>query len=257
MVQANSKPRIAVYKLSSCAGCQLEILNLEPILLDVVGAVEISYFVMAKRENQPGPYDIGFVEGAVTCGEEIAKLKAARRDCKVLVALGSCACFGGLPSIKNWMTEREVEARVYTELWAIHSTKAYGIDQYVPVDIYLRGCPINKDELLDLVKNVLLGTTPAWSFPAVCAECKIKENVCLLVYEKQPCLGPVTAAGCGALCPSCGKPCEGCRGPASDANAPSLARTFAELGLGAADVTRLFRKYAGTTAAFQEGAEAL
>ncbi|MBC7335497.1 MAG: oxidoreductase [Clostridia bacterium] len=253
----SGKPKIAVYKLSSCAGCQLEFLNLEPVLLDVVGALDISYFVMAKRDNAPGPYDIGFVEGAVTCGEEIAKLKAARRDCKTLVALGSCACFGGLPSIKNWEPQREVEARVYSELWAIHSTKAYGIDQYVPVDAYLRGCPIDKGELVELIKNCLLGAAPAWRFPAVCTECKIKENVCLLIYENKPCMGPVTAAGCGALCPTYGKPCEGCRGPAHDANAPSLARIFGDLGLNAADVTRYFRKYAGTTPAFQEGAEAL
>lgn len=252
-----SKPKIAVYKLSSCAGCQLEIVNLEPVLLQVVDAIDISYFVMAKRDNAPGPYDIGFVEGAVTCGEEIEKLKNARRDCRVLVAFGTCACFGGLPAIKNWTSQREIEARVYSELWAINSTKAYGIDQYVPVDAYLRGCPINKAELVELIEAVLMGTTPGWRFPAVCSECKAKENVCLMVHQGKPCMGPITAAGCGAICTSLGKACEGCRGPASDTNAKSLAQAFTEMGVSAADLKRRFLKYAGTSPAFQEGAEAL
>ncbi|MBC7326138.1 MAG: oxidoreductase, partial [Moorella sp. (in: Bacteria)] len=123
-----SKPRVAIYKMSSCAGCQLEILNLEPILLDLLAAIDLSYFVMARRENKPGPYDIGLVEGAITCGEEIARLKKARQECRLLVALGSCACYGGLPSIKNWQPQRVVESRVYDNLAAIQSTTAYGID---------------------------------------------------------------------------------------------------------------------------------
>jgi coenzyme F420-reducing hydrogenase gamma subunit len=249
-----SKPRIAVYKMSSCAGCQLEILNLEPVLLDVLGAVEISYFVMAKRENLPGPYDIGLVEGAITCGEEIERIKRARQDCRVLVAFGACACTGGLPSIKNWMPQREAEKLVYTELEAIHSTKAFGIDEYVPVDYYLRGCPINKDELVELLKAVLLGIRPRLYTHSVCMDCKLKENPCLLVLEGKPCLGPVTAAGCGAICPSHGKVCDGCRGPADDANAASLARVFLQdLGLTPREVVLRFRKFAGNRPEFAEG----
>ncbi|MCL4425055.1 MAG: oxidoreductase [Firmicutes bacterium] len=251
------KPRVAIYKMSSCAGCQLEFLNLEPVLLDVVGAVELSYFVMARRQNAPGPYDIGFVEGAITCGEEIEKLKRARQECRVLVALGSCACFGGLPSIKNWIPERVVESRVYQNLEVIESTKAYGIDEYVKVDAYLKGCPVDKGELVEFIKGALLGISPHLRPHSVCVECKLRENVCLFVSQGEPCLGAVTTAGCGALCPSRGKVCDGCRGPANDANAESLARSFTEYGLHKSDVIRKFRKFAGLTPEFSKGAEAV
>lgn len=252
-----NKPRIAVYKMSSCAGCQLELLNLEPILLDVLGAVDLSYFVMARRDNEPGPYDIGLVEGAITTGEEIERLKKAREECRILVAMGACACYGGLPSIKNWQPQRVVESRVYENLAAIHSTTAYGIDYYVPVDAYLKGCPVSREELLEFIKGVLLGIRPYLRPHSVCVECKLHENVCLFVTEGQVCLGPVTTAGCGALCPSRGRPCEGCRGPANDANTVSLAQTMAEYGLHRSDIIRYFRKFAGMTPEFSKGAEAV
>jgi len=253
----SSKPKIAVYKMSSCAGCQLEFLNLEPVLLELLGAVDIAYFVMAKRKNSPGPYDVGFVEGAITCGEEIEKLKKARKDCKVLVAMGACACTGGLPSMKNPMDQRDVEKVVYTELDAIHSTKAYGIDQYVPVDAYLRGCPVSRDELVDFIKALLLGITPRIRLHSVCAECKLKENECLFVTKSIPCMGPIVAAGCGALCPSLGRPCEGCRGPSNDVNAKSFAEAMMERGYSEDDVIRKFRKFAGNTPEFQKGVQAV
>ncbi len=253
----NSKIRLAVYKMSSCAGCQMQILNLEPVLLEILGALEIDNFVMAKRVNLPGPYDVGFVEGAITTGEEIQKLKRARRDCDVLVAFGACACTGGLPSAKNWLAQYEVERRVYPDPSVIESTKAFGIDQYVRVDAYLKGCPVNRDEMIELVKAVLLGIRPRLRTHSVCVECKLKENTCLFVNRGMACLGPVTSAGCGALCPSFGYPCEGCRGPSSDANTPSLAKRFLEHGLSKEEVLLKFRKFAGETPAFRKGAEAV
>ncbi|MDN5347435.1 MAG: sulfhydrogenase subunit delta [Clostridia bacterium] len=252
-----SKPKIAIYKMSSCAGCQLEILNFEPMLLDLLGAVDLSYFVMAKRENEEGPYDIGLVEGAITCGEEISRLKKARQQCRMLVAFGSCACYGGLPSIKNWTSEREIEERVYPQPHLLESTTAYGIDHYVTVDAYLKGCPASREELLEFVKGVLLGIKPYLRPHSVCVECKLHENVCLFTSQGKVCMGPVTTAGCGALCPANNKPCEGCRGPANDANTESLARTFDEYGLHRSDVVRLFRKFAGMTPEFSRGAEVL
>lgn len=254
------KPKVAFFKFSSCAGCQLSVLNIEPVLLDVLGTIDIRYFVMAKRENHEGPYDIGFVEGAVTSPRELLELKKIREECKVLVAMGTCACFGGIPSIKNYcgMTQKEMEEKVYTELWDLKSLPAYGIDYYVKVDYYLRGCAIDLGEFVTLLKSVLKGIHPRFRFHSVCNECKMKENVCLFLTKGQPCMGTVTAAGCGALCPSLGRPCEGCRGPASDCNAASLARSFVEeLGLSRDDVVRKFRKYAGNTPEFSKGAEAV
>ena len=254
-----AKPKIAVFKFSSCAGCQLSLLNLEDRLLDIVGAVELSYFVMAKRENLAGPYDIGLVEGAVTTPRELEELKKIREECKILVALGSCACFGGVPSIKNFAgTQQEMEAKVYTHLWDIHSIPAHGIDYYVKVDAYLRGCAVDLNELVEFLECAILGTKPRFRTHSVCGECKLKENVCLAIANGQPCMGPVTAAGCGALCPSLNRPCEGCRGPADDCNAASLAKFFhQELGLSRDDVVRKFRKYAGNTPQFSKGAEAI
>lgn len=253
----NDKPKLAVFKFSSCAGCQLQIVNLEEYLLDIAALVEISYFVMAKRENADAIYDIGLVEGAVTCGEEIEKIKEVREKCKLLIAFGSCACYGGIPSMKNLVPEREVEKRVYEDVSVIHSTKAFGIDQYVRVDGYLKGCPVDKDELVELIKSALLGVGPNLRPHCVCVECKLRENVCLFVSKGKVCMGSVTSAGCGALCPSLNRPCEGCRGPMNDPNAPSLAKTFMEYGLTSEDVARKFRKYAGETEAFRKGAEAV
>lgn len=251
--EAPRKPRIAIYKMSSCAGCQLEFLNLEPVLLDILGLLDLSYFVMARREAEPGPYDIGFVEGAITCAEEIEKLKKAREECGALVALGSCAVYGGIPSMKNWSPERVVEERVYPNPSLLSSVKAMAAGEYVKIDASLKGCPVNRDELVEFVKSALLGVRPYLRPHSVCMECKANENTCLALDSSQPCMGPVTSAGCKALCPGVGRTCNGCRGPSNDSNAPSLARTFSEMGLRPKDVTRLFRKFAGMTQEFEKG----
>ncbi|MGE5674746.1 MAG: oxidoreductase [Mycobacterium leprae] len=251
------RPRIAVYKFSSCAGCQLQILNLEDHLLDIVGAVDLAYFVMARREKGAGPFDIGFVEGAVTSPEEVSKIKEVRHECRTLVALGTCACFGGIPSLKNYKSEREVEERVYQNPSVIHSVKAAPIDQYVKVDAYLRGCPIDRDEFVELVKAALLGTKPYLRTHSICMECKLSENVCLFQADHQLCMGPVTASGCGAFCPSVGRACQGCRGPCDDPNTVSMAKAMLEQGAGPEDVKRRFRLYAGEAPAFQKGVASL
>lgn len=252
-----ARPKIAVYKFSSCAGCQLQILNIEEHLLEIAGAVDLAYFVMARREKGAGPYDIGFVEGAVTSPEEVARIKEVRAECKTLVALGTCAAFGGIPTLKNWAPQRAMEERVYQDLSVIHSVRAYPIDQYVKVDAYLRGCPIDRTEFLDLVKSALVGTRPYLRAHSICTECKLSENVCLFETERALCMGPVTAAGCGAFCPSVGRACAGCRGPSDDANAVSLAKTWLEHGAGPDEIRRRFRLYAGECEAYQKGVAVL
>jgi len=247
------KPRIAIYKLSSCAGCQLQILNMEDRLLELSGAIDLAYFVMARRLKGEGPFDIGFVEGAVTSPDEVTKLKEARRACKTLVALGTCAAFGGVPTIKNTISQREVESRVYTDVSVIHSVPARSIDYYVGVDAVLRGCPIDPDEFLELVKSLLLGVKPRLRAYAICTECKLSENVCLFETERQLCMGSVTAAGCGARCPSVGRACQGCRGPADDCNVAALAAAMLEQGAEPDDIRRRFRLFAGEVEAFVRG----
>ncbi|MDH7497260.1 MAG: oxidoreductase [Syntrophomonadaceae bacterium] len=254
-----AKPKLAFFKFTSCAGCLLSVLNLEDHLLDIVGAVDIVHFLMARRETQPGPYDVAFIEGAVSTPHEVEQLKEIRRQSKVLVALGNCAVTGGVPSMKNFAgSEREMEERVYSETWDIKSIPVRGLDYYVKVDEYLRGCSIDLNELVVLLKSLLLGVSPRFRPHSVCNECKLKENVCLLISKGKACMGSVSAAGCGALCPSLNRPCEGCRGPSNDANAEALAYTFvSDLGLSPEEVRRKFQKYAGNTPAFRKGAEAL
>lgn len=244
------KPRVAVFKLSSCAGCQLQILNMEAELLRVAELVDIAYFPMAGRDADRGPYDIGFVEGAVTSGEEIRRLKRARSRCGLLVAFGSCASFGGVPSMKNWLPERVVEELVYEDVSAINSTKAYGIDQYVAVDACLKGCPVSREETAEVIKAAVTGQKPRMPDQSVCFECRARDNECLLQSRRQPCLGPVTLGGCGALCPSHRRACEGCRGPGVDANPASLVASFRQYGIADPDITRRFRKFAGMTPEF-------
>ncbi|HBT20220.1 MAG TPA: oxidoreductase [Peptococcaceae bacterium] len=248
------KPTVGIFKFTSDAGCQLQILNLEKELLELLKLIDIAYFPMASRNYGKGPFDIGFVEGAVTSTEEIIKIKEIREQCRILVALGSCACYGGIASIKNHKPQRELEERVYTDLTAVHSTKAYGIDQYVKVDAYVKGCPIDKNEFVEVVKSTLMEIKPNLRPHSVCVECKLREYPCIFLTEGKVCMGPVTSAGCGALCPSKHRACEGCRGPASDPNTSSLARTMMEYGLTPEEVRLKFIKYAGETQAFKEGA---
>lgn len=251
-----TKPKVAIFKFASCSGCQLVFLNCEEELLDLVGALDIAYFPEAKRDNTDGPYDIGFVEGAITSPEDVGRIIKIREQCKTLVAIGACSVTGGLPSLKNWKRLSWIKQEVYPEPELIHSLEtAFGIDAYVRADGYLKGCPISKGELLEFTISALLRKTPNLRAHSVCVECKLKENVCLLTSEGASCLGPTTSAGCGALCPTNGRACYGCYGPNNDANVASMGEIFEGLGGSRSTIVRKFRYFAGTQEAFKKGAE--
>ncbi|MEM2122580.1 MAG: oxidoreductase [Candidatus Bathyarchaeia archaeon] len=249
------KLSVAVVKMTGCAGCQMEFLRLEEEFMELLERVSIEYFVMAKRENYPGPYDIAFVEGSISTPRELEELRELRRQAETLVAFGDCASTGCIPSILNWVPP-VASSRVYEDFTAIHSRKEsfqriIPLSEFVDVDVHLRGCPPHKDTILEVLKAGLLGMKPWLRLHPVCVECKLKENNCLLTSERRPCMGPVTAAGCGAICPSVGRICEGCYGPMSDANAESLAKIFMEeCSISKEDVVRKIRKYAGVTRPF-------
>lgn len=251
---SEKKPRVAVYKFTGCAGCQMELLRLEDELLDLVEKIEIVYFMMAQSSVDLGPYDICFVEGSVSTPRELEELKLIRKASKILVAFGDCAITGCIPSIRNHMPQIEAEEAVYEDTTPIKSFRLHGIGEYVHVDLDLPGCPPHKDLILKTITSALQGVPPYLKYHPVCAECKLAENACLLTLGK-PCMGPVTRAGCGAICPSYGRECEGCYGPMSDANAEALAGVFKEMGLSHEDIARKFRKYAGTTREFKKEAE--
>jgi len=239
----SSKPKVAFFDFAGCEGDQLQIINLEEKLLNVVSLVNIVSFREAMKE-QSDDYDIAFVEGSITRKSDEARLKKIRKNAKILVALGSCACFGGINALKNsWASLEEVKKRVYgADAHYFETYPARGIDKIVPVDYYIPGCPIEKDEFLRVLKALLLGIQPPLPNYPVCVECKKRGNIC--VFDKgQFCLGPVTRAGCDARCVNEGNRCWGCRGLVDQPNVNAEKEVLTKYGLTVEDALARFRIY--------------
>ncbi|HEX5149346.1 MAG TPA: hypothetical protein VFW02_09715 [Candidatus Limnocylindrales bacterium] len=236
---------VGVVKFASCDGCQLSLLDLEDELLDIVGKFDIVEFPEASTSRSPGPYDVLLVEGAISTEDQLIEITELRAKAKTLVTIGACANYGGIQALRNWLDHDAVRASVYAHPEYIDSlATATPVREHVKVDAELRGCPINQDQLRELLASVALGRRPQIREEAVCLDCKRRGVVCVLVSSGTPCLGPVTQSGCGALCPAFGRGCYGCFGPKELANARSLANSFLP-GREPADVGRLF---AGFTA---------
>ncbi len=255
--ERREKPRLAVYKFSSCDGCQLQILNLEDQLLDLLEVVEIAYFLEARRRVLPPPYDIGLVEGSISTPEEEARIQQVRRDCRYLVTIGACATSGGIQALRNWGDVDEMARHVYPKPEYLRTLEtATPIASHVFVDFELRGCPVNKAHIVELVSAYLAGRRPAIPTYSVCIECKRQGFPCVLVSRGEPCLGPITQAGCGALCPGCHRACYGCFGPSEHANVPSLGDWFTgELGRSAGDMKRMLRSFNGYLEPFKRASD--
>lgn len=250
------KPKLAVYKFSSCDGCQLQLLNLEEQLLDIVGAVEIAYFLEARRDTQPPPYDIGLVEGSVSTPEEEEKIFQARRDCKYLVAIGACATSGGIQALRNWADVAEYSKAVYAHPEYLSTLEtATPIASHVFVDFELRGCPVNGEQLLELITARLVGRKPNIPAHSLCISCKRKGLPCVTVARGTPCLGPITHAGCGVLCPSLDRGCYGCFGPMEQPNIKSLAQKLEQLGLDYREIKRKLRNFNGYLEPFKQASD--
>jgi coenzyme F420-reducing hydrogenase gamma subunit len=237
------KPRVAFFDFSSCEGCQLEAINLTgEELLDLVSAVDIVNFREAKTEREDN-YDIAFVEGSVTRESEIPRLQKIRNQAKILVAFGACACIGGVNCLKNHLSMDEVKEIVYGQDAKYYDTiPARPINAVVPVDYYVRGCPSQTAELVKVVKALLLGKKPDIPNHPVCVECKMADNVC--VFERaMTCLGPVTRAGCGAICVTSGRFCWGCRGLVDEPNTDSEKSILQKYGLTVDQVVEKFKVY--------------
>lgn len=240
------KPRLAVFKFASCDGCQLSLLDAEDELLAVAGAVEIAYFVEARRQTLAGPYDVALVEGSITTPDEVERIKEVRRQSNYLVTIGACATAGGIQSLRNWRNVADFINIVYANPDYIDTlATSTPISEHVPVDFELRGCPINKRQLLELIIALLIGRQPRMPSYSVCLECKRRGTACVMVTQGIPCLGPVTQAGCGAICPAYNRGCYGCYGPMEAPNAEALGQRFLNLGTSPADVVRLFRSFNG------------
>jgi sulfhydrogenase subunit delta len=250
------KPRIAVFKFASCDGCQLSLLDVEDELLAVAGAVEIAYFPEASRAMLKGPYDIGLVEGSVTTHPDAQRIQEVRRQCRTLITLGACATAGGIQALRNWKDVDEFIRVVYATPQFISTLKlSTPIAEHVPVDFELRGCPINKLQLVELIAATLAGRKPNIPTHSVCIECKRRGNACIAVTRDEACMGPVTQAGCGALCPSYNRSCYGCFGPMESANTASLANHFRYLGQPPAQAVRAFRGFNAWAWQFRKASE--
>ncbi len=252
------RPRLAVWKFASCDGCQLTLLNCEDELLDLADEVEVAYFLEASRAVVDGPYDLSLVEGSVTTAADAERIQEVRASSRRLVTIGACATAGGVQALRNFADVEEFRSAVYArpEYVATLATST-PISAHVPVDLELRGCPIDKGQLLEVVAAFLQRRRPRISAESVCVECKRRGNVCVTVAHGTPCLGPVTHAGCGALCPSYDRGCYGCFGPADTTNAPSLTGRLVELGMPRRDVARVFSTFNAEAPAFAEERERL
>lgn len=252
-----TKPKLAVIKFTSCDGCQLSLLDAEDALLDVADAVEIAYFVEARDRRLPGPYDVTLVEGSITMPEHIEQIREVREQSRFLIAIGACATAGGIQALRNWRHVDDFVRLVYAHPEYIDTLEtSQPISDYVQVDFELRGCPINKYQLLEVVTSLLIGRQPRVPTYSVCMECKRRGTPCVMVSKGIPCLGPVTQAGCNALCPSVNRGCFGCYGPNEAPNTDAMSHRLELLGLAPDEIVRLYRNFSGYAEAFRLASDA-
>jgi coenzyme F420-reducing hydrogenase gamma subunit len=240
------KPKLSVWKFSSCDGCQLSLLDCEDELLDVANAVDIAYFLEATSATDKGPYDLTIVEGSITTPHDAERIHEIRRASKILVSIGACATTGGIQALRNFASIGDFVSAVYATPAYISTLRtSTAIADHVHVDFELQGCPISKAQLLEVVGALLAGRRPNVPRHSVCVECKRAGVPCVMVARGIACLGPVTQAGCGALCPLYDRGCFACFGPKEQPNSAALAAHWSELG---ADERRVFRAFRGITA---------
>jgi coenzyme F420-reducing hydrogenase gamma subunit len=250
------KPKLAVWKFASCDGCQLSLLDCEDELLALAGAVDIANFLEASRAVERGPYDLSLVEGSITTPHDAERIHKVRRMSKLLVTIGACATSGGIQALRNYADVNDYIPAVYASPEYIETLKlSTPISQHVKVDVELRGCPVSKTQLLQVVQACLAGRKPVIPAHSVCVDCKRRGTVCVIVAEGAPCLGPVTHSGCGALCPSYRRGCYGCFGPLREPNTESMSELFRRHGMDDQDLVRIYRTFNAGDPAFRRASE--
>jgi sulfhydrogenase subunit delta len=241
-----STPRLAVFKFASCDGCQLTLLSLEDELLALAQRMHVAYFLEATSRIEPGPYDIALVEGSITTDHDIERIRQIREDSRYLITIGACATAGGIQALRNWADSEEYLRTVYAHPEYIDSlATSTAIADHVTVDFELRGCPIDKHQLLEVLSSLLAGRRPRTPNYEVCVDCKRNGTVCIMVAQGAACLGPVTQSGCGALCPAHERACYGCFGPSRQPNLVSLSGQFRRDGMPPRKIIQSLRSYNG------------
>jgi coenzyme F420-reducing hydrogenase gamma subunit len=250
--------RLAVWKFASCDGCQLSLLDCEDELLALAEQVDIVYFKEATSTALAGPYDLSLVDGSISTRADAERIREVRRASKKLVSIGACATSGGIQALRNFRDVKGFLSLVYARPETIDALgTSTAIADHVPVDFELRGCPVNKQQLLEVISAFLHGRKPAIAGHSVCVECKRQGQVCVMVAQGTPCLGPVTHAGCGAICPRYQRGCYGCYGPMEPAlNTPSLSQAFLAMGATRDDLVRVYRTFNANAPEFREAAKA-
>jgi sulfhydrogenase subunit delta len=251
------KPKLAVWKFASCDGCQLTLLDCEDELLQIAGAVEIAYFLEATRGTVRGPYDLSLVEGSVTTPHDAERIREVRRVSRAVVTIGACATSGGIQALRNFAQVDDFLKIVYaTPEFVSTLATSTPISAHIPVDFELQGCPVDKRQLLEVLSAFLNQREPRISAQSVCVECKRRGNVCVMVAHGTPCLGPVTHAGCGAICPSYDRGCYGCFGPKETPNTSSLAEWLEGLGSTHRELQQVFATFNAARPEFRQESEA-
>jgi coenzyme F420-reducing hydrogenase gamma subunit len=250
------KLKLGVFKFASCDGCQLSLLDLEDDFLTLADAVEIAFFPEASSDIKRGPYDVGLVEGSITTQHDAERIQQIRKQCKVLVTIGACATAGGIQALRNWHDSSQWVRQIYAKPEFIHTLRtSTPIAERVAVDFELRGCPINKHQLLEFLAATATGRKPNIPTYSVCMECKRRGNVCIAVASGVACLGPSTQAGCGAICPAYGRGCYGCFGPMETSNTTTLSAHLLAEGNASDAVQRSFRNFNAWAEPFRQASE--
>ncbi len=253
---ATKRPRLAVWKFASCDGCQLTLLNCEDELLDLAEAVSIAYFPEATRAAVDGPYDVSLVEGSITTPHDAERIHQIREQSTLLVTIGACATAGGIQALRDFADIAQFRSVVYAHPEYLDVLdRSTPVSAHVSVDAELRGCPVDRDQLVEVLAAALQRRAPRIPTASVCAECKRSGVTCVAVAHGIPCLGPVTQGGCGALCPSVRRGCYGCFGPQDSANAAGLTERLLALGMSPADVVRVYRTFNAAAPAFRAESE--
>ena len=255
-MRAPTRPRVAVHKFSSCDGCQLAFLNLGEDLLALAERVELVHFAEAGPLDPDAEVDLAFVEGSVSTPADLERIQRIRRHSRMLIAIGACATAGGIQALRNGADGAQWIAQIYGRPDAVASLeRSTPISSHVAVDFELWGCPVSGPQILAVVNSLLLGVAPRDDADKVCTECKRRNFACVMVSRGIPCMGPVTRAGCGALCPGLGRDCYGCYGPAENANTDALAAQFGRQGLDPPAIARRFRSINSQAPAFLAAAD--
>ncbi len=250
------RPTLAVWKFASCDGCQLTLLDCEDELLTIATTLDIAYFPEATRAMRQGPYDVSIVEGSITTAHNADRIQEIRAQSSTLITIGACATAGGIQALRNWADIDDFISIVYAHPEYI-STLATStpVSDHVAVDLELRGCPIDKNQLIETIDALLCGRRPNVATHSVCVECKTRGTSCVLVSQGVPCMGPITQAGCGALCPAFNRGCYGCFGPSDSANIASLREAWQTIGADDARLVRALRTFNAYAPEFKEASD--